>query len=127
MSKNQGLSLVSYEAPNFVDDHPTVMGPVTLASTSEDQELVAGTVLAKLSSGSYTPWVHDGTDGVGGTQEARAILVEDVFVAAGVDEKASVYKHGAFLRAGLTWDETAEDSDILAAIADLEGVGIYVK
>ena len=128
MAQSYGVTLDEMRVPNFVGGHPPVMKGVTLASNgSTAQELVAGTVLTRLSNGKYTPWVHDGTDGAAGAQKARAILVEDVTVPATGDEKAGAYKHGEFLNSGLTWDETAEAADILAAIEDLEDAGVYVK
>lgn len=123
--RDYGFTRDAFSVPSFVGAHEPVMQGEALASTGAEQNLVAGTVLGRITaSGKYAPWAHDATDG---SQTARRILVEDVAVPPSGDERAATYRHGEFLRAGLTWDETAEESDILAAIDALEGVGIYVK
>lgn len=125
MAQNYGVTRDEMRVPNFVGDHPALMQGVTLASSGSVRELLAGTVLGKITaSGKYAPWAHDATNG---SQTARRILVEDVTVPASGDEIAATYRHGEFLRDGLTWDQTAEAADVLAAIDALEGVGIYVK
>lgn len=118
-----GLTSTTWAPPNFVGDHPPIMKGAVLASTGAAVNLVAGTVLAEVA-GKLVPWDHDAEDG---SQNPTCILVEDVTVPAAGDEKASVYVHGLFRQAGLTFDAEAESGDVAAAVAALATLGIHIK
>lgn len=124
MTRSLGFISETRTPTQFVGGHPPIMKPVTLAQSGAVQNLVAGTVLGMVTaSGKHTPWVHDAEDG---SEDPVAILVEDVEVPADADEKATAYSHGEFLKDGLTWDATAEASDITTAVDALEARGVHV-
>jgi len=124
MTRDLGFASETRTPAQFVGGHPPIMKPVTLVQTGAAQALVAGTVLGMVTAtGKHAPWVHDAEDG---SEDPVAILVEDVDVAADADEKATAYVHGEFIKDGLTWDATAEASDIADAVAALEARGIHV-
>ena len=123
MARDYGVSHYEEQAPSFEGDHPPIMLPVTLASSGAETDLTAGTVLGKVTaSGKFVTWNHDASDG---SQNAAAILVEDLTVPASGDEQATAYFHGQFRRDGLTWDPDAETADINAAVAALAPLGLY--
>lgn len=119
------MQVTSYQAPNFVGNHPPVMRPQVLASTGADVDLAAGTVLGVVTAADKAAVLAPAADD--GSQTAALILVEDVTVPATGDAAANVYVHGAFRRAGLVWPEGATPAQIDAAVKDLAARGLYVK
>ncbi|WP_461210402.1 head decoration protein [Desulfocurvus sp. DL9XJH121] len=119
------MQVKSYQAPNFVGGHPPVMRRQVLASTGAELELAAGVVLGVVSATDkavvLAPAAEDGS------QQAAAILVEDVTVPAAGDAVANVYVHGEFRRAGLGWPAGATTEQVDAAVKELAASGLYVK
>jgi len=113
----------SMTPPNFLGNHPPIMKPGTLASTGSIQELKGGLVLGKVSaSGKFVPFNPAGGDG---SEIAVTILPADISVPAAGDENSPLYAHGSFREAGLDFG-SANEAQIVAAIANLEAKGLYV-
>jgi hypothetical protein len=110
---------------NFMGGHPPLTKPVTLASSGTERELVAGTVLGKVTaSGKHDQCIVANADG---TETADLILAETVTVPAAGDEQSVAYRHGEFRESGLTYDPAATAAEIVAINDTLEAKGIYVK
>lgn len=125
MPQDYGVSETSNAFVAFVGAHPAIQVPGVLAQTGSEQELKAGTVLAKLTSGGKLVVLDP--SGTGGADTASCILQHDVVVAAAADEPCTRYVHGDFLDAGLTWPDSITDQQKADAVADLAAAGCYVK
>jgi len=88
-------------------------------------QVYAGTVLGKITaSGKYVPWAHGAGDG---SQNAAGILWDDVDATAADVLGAIVDTDCEVRKADLTFDATANDSQINTAIASLAALGIKVR
>lgn len=119
------MHVASYQAPNFVGSHPSIMEHCVLASSGTEVDLIAGTVLGLVTAtGKAVAWSPAAADG---SQVAALILVEDVRLPIAGDISANVYVHGEFLRKGLGWPDAATDEQKAAAVTALAAKGLYVK
>jgi hypothetical protein len=110
---------------NFMGGHPPLTKAITLVSSGTERELVAGTVLGKVTaSGKHDQCILANADG---TETADLILAEDVTIPAAGDEKSVAYRHGEFRESGLTYDPAADAADVVTINDTLEAKGIYVK
>lgn len=110
----------SYSHPNlFAGDFPRVEKKETIVSGAGD--LVAGTVLGKITTGGKLTVVDDSL--ANGAENPHAILAHDVDASA-ADAEAIVYESGHFNESALTFggDDTADDHR-----AALRGLGIYLS
>lgn len=119
------METTSYQAQNFVGPHPPVMKLHTLASTGVEKDLVAGTVLGKVTATKklmpLAPAANDGSE------SAAVILVEDTTVPAAGDILSNVYVHGDYRSKGLVWPDGITAEQKQAAVEQLDALGIFVK
>lgn len=116
---DHGVTSETTSSPSILGGHPPVAIPIILLA---GQNLSAGHVLGKVTATKkYAGYDNDLVDG---RETAVAILANDVDASL-ADEPTIAYVHGDFNKAGLSWDDAANDID--AGVADLYAVGIFVK
>lgn len=119
------MEIISYQAQNFVGSHPPVMQLSTFASTGAEKDLVAGTVLGKVTAaGKLVPLAPGASDG---SESAVGILVEDSVIPAAGDAVANIYVHGDFRKDGLVWPDGITAEQKTAAVNQLAALGLFVK
>ncbi|MBR0687337.1 head decoration protein [Bradyrhizobium manausense] len=112
---------IQSEANPFLSrDQVTIEG-----GTGGAGKVYAGTVLGQITAtGKYVPWAHGASDG---SQNAKAILWDDVDATASDVLGAVTSRESEVRKADLTFDATANGSQINAAIAALAAFNIIVR
>lgn len=98
---------------------------ITVAS---GQNLKAGAVLGKITSGSPTGEYKYYDNGASdGSQAAAAILLDDVDASAGDVKAAAILRDAEVNGDELVYDSGQNDAAKIAALADLLALGILVR
>ena len=112
----------------FLREHPMITQRVLLTSGEEEQTLLAGSVIGKVTTGEgESATTFQGLFGSKADMEPVGILMADVIVPATGDAWGTVYVHCAALASGLIWDESVSANDQATAIAALRGLGVFVE
>lgn len=106
---------------SFLGGHPAITASGTLAKGRMYQ---AGEVLGQVTTNRKLKGLDPGASD--GTQEAMAILADDVDASA-TDEPCVIVVHGDGIAAGLIWPDGITEQQKTGAVAALQAKGIYVK
>lgn len=99
---------------------------VTLTASQGD--LVAGTVLAKVTAtGNYVPYDDDANAGTPGAGVALAILAYNTPNSASTQAVTVISRYAEVDAAGLTWEASNDSTEIANGKADLAAVGIICR
>ncbi len=99
---------------------------VTLTASQGD--LVAGTVLAKVTAtGNYIPYDDDANGGTPGAGVALAILCYPAPNSASTQAITVISRDAEVDAAALTWESSNDSTEIAAGKADLAAVGIICR
>lgn len=116
---NAGMNdLGSYQRRTLVKDHPVIQERRVIASGTDEEAYIPGTVFGLNTAGKLEPWKAEGLT-------SPCILAEDVTVPATGDQYAQVYVHGAFVRSQLVWSDGFSADNQKKAIAALRAAGLY--
>lgn len=112
-------TLETYQRKAFLRDHPPVSVKVELTSQTEEQTLLAGTVLGKteIATGIYK---------AAEKEEPIGVLMEDVTIPVTGNAVASMYIHADMVQENIIFDESVSADNQKAAITALRGKGIYI-
>jgi len=115
-SIHAGAFLISEEDGHISRDAVTIVS---------GQNLVAGAVLGKITSGGkYAAYDNNASDG---TQTAAAILYAACDATAGDTQATAITRMAEVNGKELTWSDNSPSSDVTAGIADLAVVHIIVR
>lgn len=109
----------TYQRKAFLRDHPPVSVKVELVSGTEEQTLLAGTVLGKTAAGVSIYKAAEKEEPVG-------VLMEDVTIPATGNAVAGMYIHADMVLENIIFDESISAENQKSAIAALRGQGIYI-
>lgn len=111
--------LETYQRKAFLRDHPPVSKKIELVSGTEEQTLLAGTVLGKTAAGI-------GSYKAAEKEEPVGVLMEDVTIPKTGNAVASMYIHADMVLENIIFDESVSAENQKAAIAALRGLGLYI-